>query len=177
MSRLAILGIAVVGVVVSLILGFSMLIPWTVSNILVTAFIGIPSLVLVYLSLKEKKSAKETKPLERGVDKPEQLQQLRTILEETCAVDGEEYVFYDLDLKRGEEVKGEISSDEPINFFFLTKYSLTRFENNEDFSYEYGSESVFKKKIHFTPPKTRMWYLVIENEGEDQATVDIHLFV
>lgn len=167
MFRLAVLGIALVGVLVSVTLGFLTLVPWEVSSILATAFIGIPSLVLTYLSLKEKKSGKEVK----------QLRQPRTILEETCAVDGEEYVFYVLDLKKGEEVKGKISSDEPIGFFFLTKYGLTRFENNEDFSYEYGSESIRKSEVHFTPPKTGTWYLVIENEGEDQATVDIHLSV
>ena len=177
MFRLAILGIAVVGVVVSLVLGFSMIIPWSVSNILVTAFIGIPSLVLAYLSLKGKKSAKQTKPLERKPEKHKTTSQPRTVLEETSIVDGEKYVFYDLNLKKGEVVKGEISSDEPIDFFFLTRYSLTNFQNNKDFSYEYGSESVLKTKVHFIPSKTRTWYLVIENKGEDQATVDIHLFV
>jgi len=177
MFRLAIIGIAVVGVVVSVTLGFSMLVPWEVSSILVTASMGIPSLVLAYLSLKEKRSLKEVKPSERVSEKYAQIRQPRIILEETCVVDTEEYVSYDLDLKKGEELQGEISSDERINFFFLTKYGLTRFENNEDFSYDYGSESVLESKVHFTPLKTGTLCLVIENEGEDKATVTIHLFV
>jgi len=177
MFRLAILGVAVVGVVVSLTLGFLMLVPWEVSSILVTVLIGIPSLILAYLSIKERKSAKEVKPLEKALERHEQGQQAQTILEETCVVDAENYVFYDLELKMGQELKGEISSDERINFFFLTKYGLARFENNEDFSYEYGSDSVLKSKVQFTYPKTGKLYLVIENEGKDQATVDIHLFV
>jgi hypothetical protein len=175
MFRLAILGIAVVGVVFSVTLGFLTLVNWEVSSILVTASIGIPSLVLAYLSLKEK-SAKQTKSMEKA-EKHEQGRQPRTVLEETCIVDAQEHVSYDLDLKKGEELKGKIASHEKINFFFLTKYGLTRFKNNKDFSYEYGSESVLESKIHFTPIKTGTLYLVIENEGRDQATVDIHLFV
>jgi len=177
MFRLAVVGIALIGVLVSLILGGLMLIPWEVSGILVTAFIGIPGLILAYLSLKEKKNSKETKPLEKESGKYEQPRKPRTILEETCAVDGEEYVFYDLNLKKKETVKGKISSDDAINFYFLTKNSLASFENNRDFYYEYGSESILKSKVNFTPSKTGTWYLVIKNEGEDQATVDIHLFV
>lgn len=152
-----------------------MLVTWEVSSILVTASIGIPSLVLAYLSLKEK-GAKETKPVEKA-EKHEQGRQPRTVIEETCVVDADEYVSYDLYLKKGEELKGRIASDERMNWFFLTKYGLTRFENNEDFSYEYGSESVLESKVHFTPLKTGKLYVVIENEGKDQATVDIHLFV
>jgi len=176
MFRLAVVGIALIGVLISLVLGGLVLIPWEVSGILVTAFIGIPGLVLAYLSLKEKKGTKETKPLEEGLGRDRQ-HKPRTILEETCAVNGEEYVFYDLDLKKREEVNGNISSDEAINFFFVTKHSLTSFENNRDFYYEYGSESILNRKVHFIPSRTGTWYLVIENEGEDQATVDIHLFV
>lgn len=58
MFKLAVLGIATVGVLFSLALGLLMLIPWDVSSILVSVFIGIPSLVLAYLSLKEKKNSK-----------------------------------------------------------------------------------------------------------------------
>jgi len=57
MFKLAVLGIATVGVLFSLVLGVLMLIPWEVSSILVSVFIGIPGLVLAYLSLKEKKSS------------------------------------------------------------------------------------------------------------------------
>ena len=57
MFRLAILVIALVGVVVSLILGFLKLVPWEVVGILVTVLIGISSLVLTYLSHKQKEGS------------------------------------------------------------------------------------------------------------------------
>ena len=57
MYGLAILVIALVGVFVSLILGFLTLVSWEVTGILVTALIGISSLVLTYLSLKQKEDS------------------------------------------------------------------------------------------------------------------------
>ena len=57
MFRLAILVIALVGVVISLILGFLKLVHWEVVGILVTVLIGISSLVLTYLSHKQKEGS------------------------------------------------------------------------------------------------------------------------
>jgi len=107
----------------------------------------------------------------------EQPKQPKIILEETCIVKSKDYVFYDLDLDAKETVKGEITSDETINIYFLTKYGFRSFENDEQFSYEYGAESVLKKKIDFKPSKTATWYLVIENERKNKATVNVNLFV
>lgn len=46
-----------------------------------------------------------------------------------------------------------------------------------EFSYEYGAEDILRKKIHFKPSRSAMWYLVVENEGKDKATVNVNLFV
>jgi len=56
MFRLAVIGIAIVGVLGSLVLGLFMIVSWEVTGILVTAFVGIPSLVLAYLSSREEDS-------------------------------------------------------------------------------------------------------------------------
>lgn len=56
MFRLLILGIALAGVLASLILGFARVVPLEVSGILVTVFVGVSSLVLTYLSLKQKEN-------------------------------------------------------------------------------------------------------------------------
>ncbi len=60
MFRLAVLVAALIGIVVSVSLGFLMLVTWEVASILVTASIGAPSLVLAYLSLKEKRESGKT---------------------------------------------------------------------------------------------------------------------
>jgi len=54
MLRLLILVLAMIGVFVSLVLGFLRLLSWEVASILVTVFIGITSLLLTYMSLKQK---------------------------------------------------------------------------------------------------------------------------
>jgi hypothetical protein len=60
MSRLIILGIAVLGVMVSIASEMLTLVSRDVSGIFVSALAGIPSLVLAYLFLK-KKSAKTSR--------------------------------------------------------------------------------------------------------------------
>ncbi len=82
-----------------------------------------------------------------------------------------------MDLNAEEAVKGEISSDEIVNIYFLTKHGFRCFENDEDFSYDYGAEGILRKKISFKPPRTATWYLVIENQSKDSATVNVNLFV
>ena len=127
---------------------------------------------------------KEPKPKEKirlsTIEKKQensQQKQYESILEETCIIESEEYISYDLDLGANEVVKGEITSDKEINVFFLTKHGFRCFENGEDFSYEYGAENVLEKRITFQPSRTARRYLVVENEGEDSAEVVIHLFV
>ena len=170
-----ILGLAIVFVFLLIILGFTNILNWVVVGVLSTATIGIVGWIINYLSKPREKTilSEDTgKKLER-----EQLKQPKIILEETCLVKSKDYVFYDLDLDANETVKGEITSDETINIYFLTKYSFRSFENGEPFSYEYGAESVLRKKIDFKPSKTATWYLVIENEGRDEATVNVNLLV
>lgn len=166
-------GIGIVSLLI--VLSFLGILSWVVTGVLSTFIIGIVGWILNYLSKAEEKITPRIK--EKLPERIEQLKQPKTILEETCEVEGEGYVFYTLDLRKGKMVKGKVSSDETINLFFLTKYGFTNFEKNRDFSYDYGGESILKKKIRFTPSKTGVCYLVIENEGEDPATVDIHLFV
>ena len=170
-----ILGLGVVFVSLVIILGFTNILNWVVVGVLSTATIGIVGWIINYLS----KQGEKTIPPEDKEKKleHEQPKQPRIILEETCIVKSKEYIFYDLDLDSEEIMKGEITSDETIKIHFLTKYSFRSYENGEEFSYEYGAESVLRKKIDFKPSKTATWYLVIENEGKHKATVNVNLLV
>lgn len=164
----SIIAIGFIGIIILIVLASFGILNWVVTGVLSTAVIGIIGWVLNYLSKSKKKAIPKKVP-----KKPKR----RTILDETCEVDGEAYIFYELDLDEKDEVKGEISSDEAINIYFLTRRNFTRFEKNKEFSYEYGTESVLRTKIDFTPSRSGRWYVVIENEGEEQAIVDIYLFV
>jgi len=170
-----ILGLGIVFVFLLIILGFTNILNWVVVGVLSTATIGIVGWIINYLSKPKEKTilSEDTgKKLEY-----EQPKQPKIILEETCIVKSKEHVFYDLDLNAKETVKREITSDETIHIYFLTKDSFGSFENYKQFSYEYGAESVLKKKIDFKLSKTATWYLAIENEGKNKATVNVNLFV
>jgi hypothetical protein len=171
----SILALGILAVAVLIVLALMSVLNYVVAGLLVTATIGIVGWIINYLSKQGEKTI-----LSEDIGKKlehEQLKQPKIILEETCIVESKDYVFYDLDLDAKETVKGEITSDETINIYFLTKYSFRSFENGEPFSYEYGAESVLRKKIDFKPSKTATWYLVIENEGRDEATVNVNLLV
>lgn len=168
-----ILGLGVALVSVLIILGFTDILSWVVVGVLSTVTIGIVGWIVNYLSKPREKTVRS----ESTEKKLEQPKQPRIILEETCRVDQKEYVFYDLDLNAKEVVRGEITSDETIDIYFLTKHGFRCFENDEDFSYDYGAESILRKKIDFKPSRTATWYLVIENQSKDLATVNVKLFV
>lgn len=161
-----ILGLGIVFVSLLIILGFANILNWVVVGVLSTATIGIVGWVINYL-LKQGERTIPSEDKEKKLEH-EQPKQPKIILEETCIVKSKDYVFYDLDLDAKETVRGEITSDETINIYFLTKYGFGCFENSEEFSYEYGAESVLRKKIDFKPSKTATWYLVIENEGKNK---------
>ena len=73
----------------------------------------------------------------------------------------------------------QISSKEPINVFLVNKYALNKFENQEEFSYEDCGcgEGIRKTGINFTPTKAGRWFLVVENEAEEETNVKVSLFI
>jgi hypothetical protein len=182
MLKRALLGTAVVGVAISLFLGAAQIVPMQVTGALVTASVGIPSLAFAYLSTKEKKSPEESKqlntPSTTGFIRLAQVRpEPKTVVEETAVLEANEYIIYDFDLKKGEKLVGGLSSDEAINYYCLSRYGLKKFENHEEFSFDYGSEGILKGKVEFPPPRAGTWYLVVDNEGKSRATVTVHLLV
>jgi hypothetical protein len=170
-----VLGLGIL-VVAALILVASLnILSWVVAGVLLAATIGVTGWVLNYESKpKEKIAVSKNVPKKH---EPEPPRESIVILEETCVLKSKEYVSYDIDLDQQRTVKGEITSDKPISFYFLSGYSFSLYENDEDFSYDYGAEDILEKKINFTPMKTATRYVVAENEGKYTATVKIRLFV
>lgn len=86
-----------------------------------------------------------------------------------------EHKIYSFDIEKGERLVGKIQSDEPINVFVLNNYGLKLFRNSDEFSYQDGGERVKKTKINFKPNKIGTWNVVIENEENEKAEVDVFL--
>lgn len=99
------------------------------------------------------------------------------IVNTTTVLDKKEYHVYNLDLKRNENLVGEVSAEDVINVFLVNRYALNKFENEQDFSYESGEERTMRTRIDFTASKSGTWYLVVENEENEENEVETRLWV
>lgn len=168
----AMIFLTVIGVSLSLVLGLFSVIIVEVVAILVAVFIGIPTLVTqlnVKPKKKERKQEQEVKTEEKDI-----------IREETIHVGRGHAYYYQFEqneLKRGEHLEGEISSDSPINIYFVDKTNFKKWDKERTFNYEYANESVFETKIDYEVPKRGAWYLLMENNGRKTAIVKVYLYL
>lgn len=84
---------------------------------------------------------------------------------------------YPIELKKGELLRGEVKADGPVNVYLLTKYTLNRFKEEDDYEPGYvdGDEGVLRTTINFTAPSDGTWFLVVENAAKDTVQVDVKL--
>ena len=161
--------IAIFGVLVSLLLGFFSIISFEVATILIAIFIGIPSLITQVKIKTEEKDTEhklEVKPKERDI-----------LREETIRVSPNDEFYYIFELKRGDTLKGEISSTSHIDIYFVSNTNFRKWEKDRTFEYEYCNESVLRTKIDYEVPKRGTWYLLIENNGRKTAIVKVLLYL
>jgi len=149
-------------------------ISWVIVGVLCSVVIGVFGWLISLIS----KTKEAEKPIERGVVK-EKTAIKRLMLDKEIVLESESYEIFSVDLKRGEHLLGEVSSEDPINVFLVNKYGLRKFENQEDFSYEdCGSgEGIKRTKIDFAPSKSGRWFLVVEKEANGDTDVEIRLLV
>lgn len=175
MYQKALVFFGLVGVSLSLLLGFSSIISWQIVAVLIAVSLGIPSLVLTY-----------EKPTVEASVKPEREKReiKRTLTNETVTLRNETIhvspadngYYYMFELTRGDYLKGEIISTNPIDIYFVDSINFKKWDKNRSFDIENCNESVLKTKISYYVPKKGTWYLIIENNGRKSATVKVHLF-
>lgn len=159
--------VAIVGVSLSLLLGFFLIITLEVVALLVMVFIGIPTLI-TQVSVKPKGGEQEQEV------KPEEKEILR---EETIRVSPQDAYYYLFELKRGEILKGEISSNSHIDIYFVNSTNFRKWDKDRRFDSECSNESVLKTKIDYEVPKRGKWYLLMENNGRKTAIVKVLLYL
>lgn len=164
----AMIFLATVGVSLSLVLGLFSLITFDVAAILIAVFIGIPTLI-TQVRVKPKEEEKEHKQ-EVKVEEKEILR------EETIRVSPQNACYYEFELKRGETLKGEISSDSAIDIYFVDKSNFKKWDKDKTFDSEDCNESVLETKIDYEVPKRGTWYVLIENNGRKSAKVKVCLY-
>ncbi|MCW4042599.1 MAG: DUF1883 domain-containing protein [Candidatus Bathyarchaeota archaeon] len=177
MYRKVIMLFGIVGVSLSLVLGLISVITWQIVAVLIAVSLGIPSLILTHEKLKPEVSVKPIE--ERREQEQEIVIEERNILrEETIhvspAADG---YYYELELKRGENLKGEIISDSPIDIYLVDSTNFKKWDKDRTFYHEYCNESVLKTKIDYVVPKKGTWYLIIENNGRKSAKTKVYLYI
>jgi len=167
-----IIGVFVVSLFVTL--GFISALPWVVVGVLCSVVTGVFGwLINLFSKTREVERSTKGKVMDKKNYKQKQIVNKEIVLED------ETYEIFQVDLEKGEQLIGEVSSEGPINAFLVTKYSLNKFENQEEFSYEDcgGGEGIKRSRIDFTPSKTGTWFLVIENETKEDTSVEIRLIV
>ena len=165
----AMIFLAIVGVSISLALGLFSVITLEVVAVLVAVFVGIPTLITqvnVKPKEKERKQEQEVKWEEKGI-----------LREETIRVSPQDAYYYEFELKRDENLKGNISSDSPIDIYFVDNTNFKKWDKDRTFYHEYSNESVLETKIDYVVPKKGTWYLLIENNGRKTAIVKVFLYL
>lgn len=154
-------------------LGFLGFLSWVIVGVLCSIVIGVFTWLISLVSrARETDRSIENKATKKTVSK-------RWIVNKEILLEGRDYEQFSIDMEKGEHLVGEVSSEEAINVFLVNKYGLSKFENQEDFSYEDcgGGEGIRRTRIDFVPSKNGRWVLVVENEADDDVNVEVQLFV
>ena len=177
MYQKALIFFGIVGVGLSLLLGIFSLATWEVVAVLVAVSLGTSSLLLAYEKLTSEVSVK-AKEKERKQEQEVRTEEKVILQEETISIPPEAGSYYDFQLKRGKHLKGEISSDVPIDIYFVDNTNFRKWQKEIDFNYVYCNEWVLETKIDYVVPKKGTWYLLLDNNDERKpALVKMGLYL
>lgn len=100
----------------------------------------------------------------------------KTISKKTIKIRLEESDELKLNLKRGEIIRGEISSDGFFNIYFLTESSFRSFKNDYSFQSLDGAEDVSHFEVNFEIPRKGIYHVVFQNADKKNIVVTINLY-
>jgi hypothetical protein len=164
--------IGAVGTILAILfvsLGFLRILPWETSGTLTATTIGLVSLIL---AVERKETSKETTISEQ----PKLESEGELLWEESILVSKKGCSYYNLTVDEKEKVIGNIVSEDYFDMYFVTPRNFAKFNNDENFNYEYGTERASKMKVNFVPKKPGRFYCVIHNEGDNDIDVNVKLY-
>ena len=166
--------VAAAGIVFAVLfisLGVARILPWEASGTLTATTIGVVSIIIAVerTEAKEKEICISQQPKLEG--------QGELVGEESILVGKEGCSWYSFAVEEKEIVTGEISSENYFNVYFLSPRNFAKYENGEDFKYEYGTEHASKMKVNFVPNKAGRFYIIIESASHADIDVDVSLHV
>lgn len=164
--------IAVAGVILAILLvslGFLRILPWETSGTLTATTIGLVSLILAA-------GRKETSNEVAICEEPKLESEGELLWEESILVSKKSCSYYNFTIDANEKVTGDIFSEDYFYVYFVTPRNFAKYNNDEDFDYEYGTERASKMKVNFLPKKPGRYYCVIHNEGDKSIDVNVKLY-
>ena len=159
--------LAIIGVILSLIVGFLTIVNWDVVGVFIAVSLGIPTLV----------TQVKAKPKQNNYEQEVKTEEKEILREDTIRVSPTEKFSYEFELTRGDNLKGEISSSSHINIYFVNNTNFKKWDKDRTFTYEYCNESVFETKVDYVVPRKGTWYLLIENKGRKSAKVKVLFYI
>ncbi len=164
--------IAAVGITLAILfvsLGFLRILSWETSGTLTATTIGLVSLILAVerRETSSKAAISEQSKLEGEGE---------LLWEESILVSKESCSHYNLAVDENEKVVGDIFSEDYFDMYFVTPRNFTKFNNDENFNYEYGTERASKIKVNFVPKKPGRFYCVIHNKSDNNIDVNVKLY-
>lgn len=151
---------------------------YAVAYVLVAGIIGVlvwgfKSKIIYKIKIENKENSHQQRQESiklREEKKPE------TISKKTIKIRLEEYDELKLYRKKGEIIRGKISSDGFFNIYFLTESSYRSFKNESDFQSLDGSEDVSHFEVNFEIPRKAIYHVVLENADKKNIVVTIDLY-
>jgi len=88
-----------------------------------------------------------------------------------------DYLSFEIKLKKGEQVEGEVWSNGDVNAYILNDENLAALDSDQEFWYEAGSEGIQNAALRFVAPEDGEWYFVIENAETKEVSARVRVNV
>ena len=164
--------IGAMGIILAILfvsLGFLRILPWETSGTLTATTIGLVSLIL---AVERKETSSKAAICEQSKSESEG----ELLWEESILVSKKGCSYYNFTVDENEKVAGDIFSEDYFYVYFVNPRNFAKYNNDEDFDYEYGTERASKMKVNFVPKKPGRYYCVIRNEGDKDIDVNVKLY-
>ncbi len=126
-----------------------------------------------WIRLKEIQQA-DVKPEQIPIAQP--LSKQKTLAEELTLVRPHATALYNSRLSKGDRIKGEVTSDIPINVLFMDEINADKIERGKKNESKDGTYDVYQTKILFTAPRKGNWFVALENKSKTPAKVKVYLY-
>lgn len=164
--------VAVIGIALSVLfisLGIARIFPWETSGTLTATTIGVVSIIIAV-------ERTETKEKEICIPQRPKIESEGDLIgEESILIAKNSCSYYSFTIKGKEKVIGQISSENYFNVYFVTPRNFTKYNEGEDFKYEYGTEHASTTKINFIPSRSGKYYCTIQNQNKTDINVNVSL--